>query len=118
MHKVFPRGTTPHFTQQLNLTWHGMTRRRQVPPNVGSLNSMDVFVCICTVVTDDWVGNNDEAVFFWVGRHAPLSLQEHGAKVWVRFYHANRWVARSGRTWSGGRPTGPHSVKCCGASTK
>eukprot|EP00903_Cladosiphon_okamuranus_P009378 g8942.t1 len=53
----------------------------QVPPNVRSLNSMDVFVCICTVVTDDWVGNNDEAVFFWVGRHAPLSLQEHGAKV-------------------------------------
>ncbi len=48
---------------------------------MGSLNSMDVFVCICTVVTDDWVGNNDEAVFFWVGRHATLALQEHGAKV-------------------------------------
>ncbi|CAB1101471.1 unnamed protein product [Ectocarpus sp. CCAP 1310/34] len=42
---------------------------------------MDVFVCICTVVTDDWVGNNDEAVFFWVGRYATLALQEHGAKV-------------------------------------
>lgn len=54
---------------------------RQVPPVVGSLSSLDVFVCICTVVTDDWVGNTDEAVFFWVGRHATLALQEHGAKV-------------------------------------
>lgn len=50
---------------------------------MGSFNSMDVFVCICTVVTDNWVGNNDEAVFFWVGRHATLALQEHGAKVGV-----------------------------------
>lgn len=50
---------------------------------MGSFNSMDVFVCISTVVTDDWVGNNDEAVFFWVGRHATLALQEHGAKVGV-----------------------------------
>lgn len=33
------------------------------------------------MVTDNWVGNNDEAVFFWVGKHATLSLQEHGAKV-------------------------------------
>lgn len=48
---------------------------------MGSFNSMDVFVCICTVVTDDWVGNNDEAVYFWVGKHSTLALQEHGAKV-------------------------------------
>lgn len=33
------------------------------------------------MVTDNWVGNNDEAVFFWVGKYATLSLQEHGAKV-------------------------------------
>lgn len=55
--------------------------RLQVPPTVGSFNSMDVFVCICTVVTDDWVGNDDEAVFFWVGKHATLAVQEQGAKV-------------------------------------
>lgn len=42
---------------------------------------MDVFVVICTVVTDDWVGNNDEAVYFWIGTHASLALQEHAAKV-------------------------------------
>lgn len=52
-----------------------------MPPCVGSLSSMDVFVVICTVVTDDWVGNQDEAVYFWVGTHAPIDLQEHGAKV-------------------------------------
>lgn len=45
------------------------------------MSSMHVYVVICTVVTDDWVGNNDEAVFFWVGKHATLDLQEHGAKV-------------------------------------
>lgn len=84
----------PNLTRNAVLIlWRGMARdgmtwrdgTEQVPPTVGSLNSMDVFVCICTVVTDDWVGNNDEAVFFWVGKHAPLSLQEHGAKVFV-FY--------------------------------
>ena len=66
-----------------------------MPPTVGSLNSMDVFVCICTVVTDDWVGNNDEAVYFWVGKHATLSLQEHGAKVGLAVGCVWRWAGGS-----------------------
>ncbi|CAN0390923.1 unnamed protein product, partial [Discosporangium mesarthrocarpum] len=60
---------------------HGQFQTFQVPPVTSSLSSLEVFVCICTVVTDDWLGSQDEAVWFWVGRHAKMTLQEHGVEV-------------------------------------
>ncbi|CAM9705623.1 unnamed protein product [Phaeothamnion confervicola] len=54
----------------------------QVPPFVSALSSTDVFVCIRTVVTDGGYGDDaDESVWFWIGRHAPLQLQEFGSKA-------------------------------------
>jgi hypothetical protein len=60
----------------------------QVPPTVASLNSLGVFVCVRTVLSDDEEAEegkeydaDGEAVWFWVGKYASLSLQEQGAKA-------------------------------------